>query len=158
MAHESDGPTLDVKPVGVPGLASPRQMTNQRPSFSTSPRPSPAALQNSDAEKNAGALLQDTSLEGVDVTVGDLEKLVKELGLEGDEAGNLVKGLGGGAAAPKEIQVEPIKVKMHDEPGHVVVAGKIHPPEKEAEDEKLLKVEPVKEVVDAKLEVNEEAE
>ena len=154
--YDLDGPTLDVKPVGVPGVASPQQITNQKPSYSTSPAPSPLKSRKSEAEKDAGALLQDTSLDGVDVTEDDLEKLVMELGLEGDEAGELVKGLGGGSAAPEEGEVEPIKVKTHDEPGHVVVAGKIHPPEKEAEDEKVLEVDPVKEVVDAKAETKTE--
>ena len=103
--YDLDGPTLSVKPIAVPGVASPQQITNQKPSYSTSPAASPLkAKPKSGEEKDAGALLQDTSLDGVDVTEDELEKLVKELGLEGDDAGGLVKGLM--TSAPKEEEVE----------------------------------------------------
>ena len=69
-------------------------MTNQKPSFSSSPSP----LKDKNSKKNGkevdvGGILDDNSLQGITVTDDELADLVKELGLEGDEAGDLVKGL-----------------------------------------------------------------
>lgn len=161
--YDLDGPSLSVKPIGVPGASSPQQMTNQKPSYSTSPAPSP--LKNKDkgvAGKDAGTLLEDTTLDGVDVTDDDLEKLVMELGLGGEEAEELVKGLTptlaapatatmATTAAPVESEVEPLKVKTHDEPGNVVVSGKIVAPGKEAAEDKVVDVEPVKAGAEVKI-------
>ncbi|KAI0963729.1 hypothetical protein AcW1_000723 [Taiwanofungus camphoratus] len=46
-------------------------------------------------EVDAGAELGDSRLQGVNVTEDDLLALVEELGLGGDEANDLVKGLTG---------------------------------------------------------------
>ena len=89
-----DTPKLEVVPIGVPGASSPSQMTNHKPYVATSPSPSPLKDKSKKGkEHDAGLLLEDRVLEGIQVTDTELEDLVKELGLEGDEAGDLVKGL-----------------------------------------------------------------
>ena len=89
-----DTPKLEVVPIGVPGASSPSQMTNHKPYVATSPSPSPLKDNTKKGkEHDAGLLLEDRVLEGIQVTDTELEDLVKELGLEGDEAGDLVKGL-----------------------------------------------------------------
>lgn len=95
-------PSLEVKPVGVPGASSPSQMTNHRPSFAAVPAPLKDRSKAGD-ELDAGDLLEDNSLVGVSVTDDELADLVKELGLEGDEAGDLVKGL----SSTREPEPEP---------------------------------------------------
>ncbi|KAH8120182.1 hypothetical protein DFH11DRAFT_1685561 [Phellopilus nigrolimitatus] len=87
-----DVSTLSVKPVGVPGASSPSQMTNHKPSYSAKP-PSLKDKSKQEEELDAGSALEDAVLQGVSVTDAELADLVKELGLEGDEAGDLVKGL-----------------------------------------------------------------
>ncbi|THH11208.1 hypothetical protein EW145_g805 [Phellinidium pouzarii] len=87
-----DGPALAAKPIGVPGASSPVQMTNHNPSFAT-PTPSPLKDKSKDKGLDAGLVLGDAGLQGVSVTDADLEALLSELGLEGDDAGELVKGL-----------------------------------------------------------------
>lgn len=87
-----DSPAPPVQPVGVPGASSPSQMTNHRPSFAPTPSPLKDKAKQG-TEVDVGAVLGDNSLQGVEVTDDELADLVKELGLEGDEAGDLVKGL-----------------------------------------------------------------
>ncbi|KAL5519074.1 hypothetical protein ACEPAH_757 [Sanghuangporus vaninii] len=89
---EEDTTSLVVKPVGVPGASSPSQMTDHKPSFANQPSPLKEKSKSGE-EVDAGTLLEDTSLQGIAVTDDELANLVKELGLEGDEAGDLVKGL-----------------------------------------------------------------
>lgn len=97
-ADPDEAPTLAAKPVGVPGAASPLQMTNHKPS-PVSPAPSPLKDKTKKGkELDAGSVLGDSGLQGVNITDSELEALVAELGLEGDEAGELVKSL----SAPKE--------------------------------------------------------
>lgn len=67
-------------------------MTNHKPSFAASPSPLRDKSKGG-KEIDAGSALEDASLEGVLVTDDELAELVKELGLEGDAAGDLVKGL-----------------------------------------------------------------
>ncbi|KAI0307699.1 hypothetical protein B0F90DRAFT_1922198 [Multifurca ochricompacta] len=76
-------PTLPVKPIGVPGASSPSQMAKpaHRALFNASPASSPL--------RGAGAVPVDKG----SVTEDDLVALVEELGLNGEEAGDLVKGL-----------------------------------------------------------------
>ena len=51
--------------------------------------------------------LSGYGLQGVKVTEDELRDLVAELGLEGDEAGDLVKGLSDAGAPPNEAVVTP---------------------------------------------------
>ncbi|OJT15809.1 hypothetical protein TRAPUB_3915 [Trametes pubescens] len=88
---EGDKPMLRAVPVGIPGAYSPAQMN---PSH-VSPAPSPIRTSKPRAgELDAGEKLGDASLSGVNVTEDDLLALVEELGLNEDEANELVKGLG----------------------------------------------------------------
>jgi hypothetical protein len=111
-----------VKPIGVPGAASPSQMAKpeHKRYFTPSPQPSPQPLrkgdraassarlapgepgyqqvvnelrQRSEKEFDIGEELSGYGLQGVKVTEDDLLALVEELGLEGKEAGDLAKGL-----------------------------------------------------------------
>jgi len=56
-----------------------------------------------EAEFDIGEELSDVGLQGVKVTEDDLLKLVEELGLEGDEANELAKGLGGFSSPDKSL-------------------------------------------------------
>lgn len=74
-------------------------------------------------ELDAGETLGDAGLNGVNVTEDDLMKLVAELGLGGDEADDLVKGLTGDsesarpkAEAKKEIKGLGITEDKEDKP------------------------------------------
>ena len=58
-----------------------------------SPSPLKDKGRKSGKEMDMGLVLGDTGLQGVTVTDDDLADLVKDLGLEGDEASDLLKGL-----------------------------------------------------------------
>jgi hypothetical protein len=118
---EETRPTLPTKPIGVPGASSPSQMASpaHRALFNASPSggpsssplrgatssslapsssPSPAETKKSlrnrrEAEFDVSDELTGYGLQGVKVTDDDLLALVEELGLGGEEAGDLVKGL-----------------------------------------------------------------
>ncbi|KZT05986.1 uncharacterized protein LAESUDRAFT_759870 [Laetiporus sulphureus 93-53] len=104
---EDDKPTLRSQPIGVPGAYSPAQMhPHHQPAISRSPSPLKSkdkainskdkVINSKDTKKiDAGAELGDSRLQGVNVTEDDLLALVEELGLGGDEANDLVKGLTG---------------------------------------------------------------
>ncbi|PCH33745.1 hypothetical protein WOLCODRAFT_129947 [Wolfiporia cocos MD-104 SS10] len=102
---EDDKPTLPAQPVGVPGAYSPAQMhPHHQPSPSPSPSPmrgKPVSAKRDPKAIDAGEELGDSKLQGVDVTEDDLLALVEELGLGGDEANDLVKGLTGDSAPAK---------------------------------------------------------
>ena len=117
-----DTPTLPVQPVGVPGAASPSQMTNHKPSFA--PTPSPLKDKSKqEKERDAGDLLGDKGLEGIAVTDEELADLVRELGLEGDDAGDLIKGLSGPVGAP-----EPETTKKEESTEKLVVTEQTSQP------------------------------
>lgn len=119
---EETRPTLPTNPIGVPGASSPSQMAKpaHRALFNASPggggsssplrgatsssasapasSQSPAETKKSlrerrEAEFDVSEELTGYGLQGVKVTDDDLLALVEELGLGGDEAGDLVKGL-----------------------------------------------------------------
>ena len=108
---EETRPTLPTQPIGVPGASSPSQMArpshkallDASPASKTSPlrgsgTAGPAALKESLRKRNKSEFevsdeLTGYGLQGVKVTDDDLADLVAELGLGGEEAGALVKGL-----------------------------------------------------------------
>ncbi|KAF8507205.1 hypothetical protein F5888DRAFT_1586733, partial [Russula emetica] len=117
---EETRPTLPTKPIGVPGASSPSQMAKpaHRALFNASPgggpssplrgatssssasSPAPAETQTKkslrkrrDEEFDVSEELTGYGLQGLKVTDDDLLALVEELGLGGEEAGDLVKGL-----------------------------------------------------------------
>ncbi|KAF8499447.1 hypothetical protein JB92DRAFT_2981418 [Gautieria morchelliformis] len=94
---DGDRPAPPVQPVGVPGASSPAQMTNHKPSFAASPSPLKSKNKGqSEQEFDVGTELVGYGLQGVKVTDDELRELVEELGLDGADAGELVKGLGSG--------------------------------------------------------------
>jgi hypothetical protein len=102
-------PTLPAKPIGVPGASSPSQMAKpaHKALFNASPASSllrgaaasPGAnnkeflRRRNESEFDVGDELTGYGLQGVKATDDELTALVKELGLRGEEAGDLVKGL-----------------------------------------------------------------
>jgi len=101
-------PTLPTQPIGVPGASSPSQMAKpaHKALFDLSPASKTSPLRGSgtaavkeslrkrnESEFDAGNELAGYGLQGVKVTEEDLVALVEELGLDGKEAGALVKGL-----------------------------------------------------------------
>ena len=86
------------KPIGVPGAYSPSQM---HPKYNPppSPRPQPSPLKGKGKEDksgllNAGEHLSEFGIHDAEVSMDDLRALVEELGLGGDDANDLVMGLG----------------------------------------------------------------
>jgi len=76
-------------------------MTNHKPSFAASP--SPLRSKGKDAKEiDVGEELSGYGLQGVKVTDDELLQLVSELGLGGDEAAYLIKGLGGDGESKEE--------------------------------------------------------
>jgi len=109
-AIDEERPPPPVKPVGVPGASSPLQMTPDRlksKMFPPPPSPSPLKTKSIPVNKRTNEIdlgddLGGYGLQGVKVTEDELHDLMAELGLEGDEAGDLVKGLSGATTPPKK--------------------------------------------------------
>ncbi|KAF9270063.1 hypothetical protein L218DRAFT_992727 [Marasmius fiardii PR-910] len=89
---------LEEKPIGVPGAALPLQMTpehitklalNRKPT----PLPSEIPVNKRTDLFDVSTELSGYGLQSVQVSEQELIDLVKELGLEGEDAGDLVKGL-----------------------------------------------------------------
>ncbi|TFK77241.1 hypothetical protein BDN72DRAFT_754998 [Pluteus cervinus] len=148
---ENARPNPPQQTLGVPGVVLPLQMTPERirtkilagTSREKGKIPSVPVNKRSD-EKDVGEELTGFGLQGVKVTDDELIALVAELGLEGDEAGDLVKGLGVGSSkkdrAPKEHVDKVEKVKNTPEPASV---KEVTPPipAKEKEEQKEEKEE-----------------
>ncbi|KAK0205732.1 hypothetical protein IW262DRAFT_1328336 [Armillaria fumosa] len=100
---DEDQPALPVRPIGVPGAMMPLQMTPERLKSKILAKPvsSPLARPQIPVNKREGEFdisteLSGYGLQGVRVTEDELRDLVAELGLDGDDAGDLVKGLSSG--------------------------------------------------------------
>ena len=107
-AIDEDRPAPVAKPVGVPGASSPLQMTPDRLKSKILAKPPPSPLKGKAlpvnkrvGEIDVGEELSGYGLQGVKVTDEELRDLVAELGLNGDEAGDLVKGLSDATTPPK---------------------------------------------------------
>lgn len=84
-------------------------MTNHKPSFAASPSPLRSKIKGQSAQEfDVGTELVGFGLQGVKVTNDELRELVEELGLDEADAGELVKGLGGGYKedAPESLRTE----------------------------------------------------
>jgi len=98
---DDDRPAPPVQPIGVPGAASPLQMTPDHLKshvLAAAQAPSPLKGRGVPVNKREGEFdvsteLSGYGLQGVRVTDDELRDLVAELGLDGDDAGELVKGL-----------------------------------------------------------------
>lgn len=106
---DEDHPTPPAQPVGVPGAASPLQMTPDHLKskiFAQSPSPLKGKGSSIPANKrkdefDVSSELEGYGLQGVKVTEDELRDLVAELGLDGDDAGDLVRGLSSSAQKDK---------------------------------------------------------
>ncbi|KAH9064336.1 hypothetical protein EDB87DRAFT_1556753 [Lactarius vividus] len=120
---EETRPTLPTQPIGVPGASSPSQMAkpSHKALFDLSPASKTSPLRGTagsaglketlrkrnESEFDVGDELSGYGLQGLKVTDDDLVALVEELGLGGEEAGALVKGLSGPTdGAGKEGETE----------------------------------------------------
>ena len=106
---DEDRPAPVAKPVGVPGASSPLQMTPDRLKSKIMAQPPASPLKGKAlpvnkrvGEFDVGDELSGYGLQGVKVTEDELRDLIAELGLDGDDAGDLVKGLSDAATPPKQ--------------------------------------------------------
>ncbi|KLO17043.1 hypothetical protein SCHPADRAFT_815610, partial [Schizopora paradoxa] len=129
--EDEDHPQLPSTPIGVPGATPPPKL-NVKPSPNPSPSPLKDKGKKGGKELDLGIELDDAGLEGVTVTDEELADLVKELGLEGDEAGDLVKGLSGAEFFGDEKEKE----ATLDEPKPTAAAEKGETELKAEEDKK----------------------
>ncbi|KAK0198262.1 hypothetical protein F5146DRAFT_1131266 [Armillaria mellea] len=109
---DEDQPAPPVRPIGVPGAMMPLQMTPERLKSKILAKPvsSPLARPQIPVNKREGEFdisteLSGYGLQGVRVTEDELRDLVAELGLDGDDAGDLVKGLSSGPSDKVEESV-----------------------------------------------------
>ncbi|KAJ7487444.1 hypothetical protein B0H11DRAFT_2013359 [Mycena galericulata] len=137
---DADTSALPAMPIGVPGAMLPLQMTpehlrtkiiagHQHPSPLKGKEPTPVNKRTDMFDVSTE--LSGFGLQGVQVTEDELRDLVAELGLDGDEAGDLVKGLSSASPAkvsepkpvPVEAEPEPVPAKIEPEP----VPAKVEP-------------------------------
>ncbi|KAG6832282.1 hypothetical protein H0H92_003515 [Tricholoma furcatifolium] len=104
---DDDQPSIPVQPIGVPGAVLPLQMTpdHLKKKILAQPQESPLKgkaipVNKRQDEFDISTELEGFGLQGVNVTEDELRNLVAELGLDGDEAGELVKGLSGSSSKP----------------------------------------------------------
>lgn len=100
--ENEERPTLPAQPIGVPGALLPLEMTPEHLKVKILAQPPASPLKGKTVPVNkrtgefdAGNELVGFGLQGVRVTEDELEQLVAELGLDGDEAQDLVNGLAG---------------------------------------------------------------
>jgi len=106
---DEDQPVIPAKPIGVPGAVTPLQMTpdHLKKKILAQPPESPfkgksIPINKREGEFDVSTELEGYGLQGVKVTEDELRNLVAELGLDEDEAGDLVKGLSGSASSKTE--------------------------------------------------------
>ncbi|KAL1670425.1 hypothetical protein GGF50DRAFT_32996, partial [Schizophyllum commune] len=103
--EDEERPTLPQQPIGVPGAMTPLEMTPERlkpiiqkrapsPLGPDAPKPVPVNKRKT-VLLDAGEVFSGFGLQGEKVSENELADLVAELGLDGDEAGDLIKGLSG---------------------------------------------------------------
>ncbi|KAJ7900194.1 hypothetical protein B0H14DRAFT_2494004 [Mycena olivaceomarginata] len=110
---DGEGTKLTATPIGVPGAQTPLEMTpehirKQIIAQQTSPLRGKGGIPvNKRTDQfDAGTEFSGFGLQGVQVSEAELADLVAELGLEGDEAGDLLKGLSS-ATTPSVEKKEP---------------------------------------------------
>ena len=96
---DEDRPAPVAKPVGVPGAVPVSQMTpeHHRPKLFPQDPDTPLKPVNKRNDFDISTELEGFGLQGVRVTDDDLRQLVKDLGLDSDEAADMVRSLGGEA-------------------------------------------------------------
>ncbi|KAF7800047.1 hypothetical protein EIP86_011290 [Pleurotus ostreatoroseus] len=154
---EDERARLVAKPVGVPGAYEPLQMFPKH-APSRSPSPNPMSLREKEKkELDMSTDLGEFGLEGVSVSADDLRALVEELGLGGDDANELVKGL---AVDVPESKSQPVKAEAKKEKTEEKAKEKEKTEEKakekvEAEEKEKVKAE---EEAEHKVKAKEKAE
>ena len=101
-------------PIGVPGAAMPLEMTPERlrdkPKFQPTASPlsdkKPIPVNKREGELDLGEELSGFGLQGLKATEDELRDLIADLGLDGDDAGDLLKGLSGDSAADEKDKVD----------------------------------------------------
>jgi hypothetical protein len=115
----------EVKAVGVPGAVTPLEMTPEplkKKILAGSPAATPVKgkktipVNKRTNEIDVGDELGEHGLEGVKVTRDELRALVEELGLAGDDAGDLVQSLSGLSISGKDPAVKDPQPKNQDTP------------------------------------------
>lgn len=108
---DEDQTAIPAKPIGVPGAVTPLQMTPDHLKKKILAQPTKSPLKGKsipvnrrEGEFDVSTELEGYGLQGVKVTEDELRNLVEELGLDGDEAGDLVKGLSGGSPSITESE------------------------------------------------------
>ncbi|KAH0838190.1 hypothetical protein J3R83DRAFT_6442 [Lanmaoa asiatica] len=114
---DEDRPAPVAKPVGVPGAVPVAQMTpeHHKPKFFPQDPDTPLKPVNKRNDFDISTELEGFGLQGVRVTDDDLRQLVKDLGLDGDEAADMVRSLGGEAEGTKEIGSGKAETSLQDE-------------------------------------------
>ncbi|KAJ7293434.1 hypothetical protein C8J57DRAFT_1269043 [Mycena rebaudengoi] len=108
---DQDHAPLPEQPIGVPGAMLPLQMTPEHlrskiMAQSSSPLKGKGTPENKRTDAfDVSTEMSGFGLQGVMVTEDELRDLVAELGLDGDEAGDLVKGLS--TASPDKSEPAP---------------------------------------------------
>lgn len=98
---DEERPAPPAKPIGVPGAVSPLQMTPDhlktkilaQKSSPLRGKGSAVPVNKREGEFDFSTELPGYGLQGVQVTEDELRGLIEELGLGGDDAGDLLKGL-----------------------------------------------------------------
>ncbi|KAF8560230.1 SH3BGR-domain-containing protein [Imleria badia] len=110
---DEDRPAPTAKPVGVPGAVPVSQMTpeHHRPKFFPQDPGTPSKPVNKRNDFDISTELEGFGLQGVRVTDDDLRQLVEDLGLDGDEAADMVRSLGGEASRSNSSREPEAEVK-----------------------------------------------
>ena len=122
-AVDEDRPAPVAKPVGVPGAVPVSQMTpeHHKPKFFPQDPDTPSKPANKRNDFDISTELEGFGLQGVRVTDDDLRQLVQDLGLDGDEAEDMVKSLGGGASTNNSLREPEAEVTKEVEPRRVEI-------------------------------------
>ncbi|KAJ7630792.1 hypothetical protein FB45DRAFT_916582 [Roridomyces roridus] len=109
---DADGPMLNAAPIGVPGAQLPLDMTPEHIrtkilAQKTSPLKGLPVNKQTDTF-DVSTEISGFGLQGVQVTEAELLDLVAELGLGGDEADDLVKGLSGTSSSQPKKKFTPV--------------------------------------------------
>lgn len=97
---DEERPAPEIRPIGVPGAVPIAQMTPEHHKPRIFPRDPDTPLKpvnKLEGDFDVSTELEGFGLQGVRVTDEDLRLLVEELGLEGDDAEDMVRSLGGDA-------------------------------------------------------------
>jgi len=115
-AVDEERPAAEVRPIGVPGAVPIAQMTPEHHKPRIFPRDPNTPLKpvNKLDDFDVSTELEGFGLQGVRVTDEDLRLLVEELGLDGDDADDMVKSLGGDGIGNERDKKEDGKIDVKE--------------------------------------------